>query len=111
MTEERLIETTVYKRLTQKRGRLFLASIPWNWLVRAANKPGKALHVALAIRHQGKLEKKQTISLGSRFLRELGVSKDAKARALNSLEREGLIQVDQKTGSNPRVTIIELEYN
>ncbi len=111
MTEERRIETSVSKRLAKKRKSHFLASIPWNWLSRSANRPGKALHVALAIRHQSKLEKKQTISLGSRFLKELGVSKDAKGRALNCLEEEGLIHVDQKIGNNPRVTIIEIKDN
>jgi hypothetical protein len=105
--EERLIETTVSRNISTKRAKHYLASIPWDWVTKAAQCPGKALHVALAIRHQVRLGKNPTISLGSRFLNGLGVSKDAKRRALVSLEQEGLIQVEQKQGNNPRVTLVE----
>jgi len=104
---EKIVETATSKRIKTNRKTHFLASIPWEWIIRAAKCPGKAIHVALAIRHQAKLEKKNTISLGSRFLRELGVSKDAKARALAALEQEGIIRVEHKQGANPRVSIVE----
>lgn len=108
MTEERKLETTVSKNIGSKRSAQFLAAIPWSWICVAANGPGKTLHVALAIRHQSKLEKNKTISLGSRFLDELGVSKDAKARGLVYLEEKGLIRSEQKTGSNPRITVLDI---
>jgi hypothetical protein len=107
MFRERLIETSVSRNRAQKRSGMFLAAIPWGWLVRAGNCPGKALQVAVAVRHQAKLEKSKRISLGNRFLGEMGVSKDAKKRALDALEQEGLIQVERKPGNNPRVTIVE----
>ena len=107
MAEERLVETSVSKKQAARRKSQFLASIPWVWLARAAKSPGKALHVALAIRHQSRLERRKTIALGNRFLKEMGVSKDAKRRALTSLEKEGLIRKEQRQGANPRVTIVE----
>ena len=36
----------------------------------------------------------------------MGVSKDAKQRALSALEQEGLIVVEREPGRNPRVTIV-----
>lgn len=105
--EEKLLETTVTKRIKNKRHAHYLGAVPWGWLCKAAKCPGKSLHVALVIRHQAKLEKKSVVSLGSRFLNDLGVSKDAKSRAILALEQEGLIKVSQRQGANPIVTIIE----
>ncbi len=102
------METSVSKRLTSNRKTHFLASIPWAWVCEAAKGPGKSLQVALAIWHQTKLEKNRTISLGSRFLNDLNVSKDAKARGLAYLEGKQLIKAEHKAGSNPSVTVLDI---
>jgi len=107
--QEEIVETSVSKNLKRKRSKQFLANTPWPWLTKAALGPGKALQVALAIRHQANLEKKKTISLGRRFLGEMNVSKDSKSRALRYLMQAGLIRLEQHHGQNPSVTILEIE--
>ena len=106
MIEERRIKTSVSRERAQKRSKMFLAPVSWEWITRAGKCSGKSFQVAVAIRHQANLEKRRKISLGSRFLNEMGVSKDAKQRALSALEQEGLIVVEREPGRNPRVTIV-----
>ncbi|GAB6057280.1 hypothetical protein [Desulfonatronum parangueonense] len=104
--KQRRVETSVSLAKAAKRNKEFLAPIPLEWVTRAAVLPGKALQVALAIRHQSALEKRLMISLGNVLLKRMGVNKDAKRRALAALEQEGLITVCQKNGAKPTVTII-----
>ena len=105
--EERLVETEFSRNRKRARSGRFLANMPLPWIIEAGRLPGKALHVALAIRHQSKLRKTKTIPLGNPLLAEMGVSKDAKRRALDALVSAGLIQVCKETGKNPMVTIVE----
>lgn len=90
------------------KSKMFLSGpINWVWLVKAAALPGKSLHVALAIRHQCKLEKRNNISFCNTFLKDMNVNRDAKRRALAELETAGLITVHHETGKNPIVTFVE----
>jgi hypothetical protein len=89
--------------------RFLRGPISLTWLERAARLPGRALHVALAIRHQSALERTQTVALPNKQLAEFGVDRDAKRRGLAVLEAARLISVERKAGRNPTVTIIELE--
>jgi hypothetical protein len=79
------------------------------WLERAANLPGRALHVALAVRHQSALKRCPRVPLPNNQLAGFGVDRDAKRRGLVALETAGLVSVERKPGRNPIVTIIELE--
>jgi DNA-binding MarR family transcriptional regulator len=84
------------------------ALLSLDWLQRASNLPGKALHVALAIRYRCAVERTRTVKLASALLRKFGVERDAKARALRQLEAAGLIRVSRQRGRNPFVTVLEL---
>jgi hypothetical protein len=78
------------------------------WLERAARLPGRALHVALAIRHQSALQRGRTVPLPNKQLAAFGVDRDAKRRGLLGLETAGLVIVERKSGCNPIVTIVEI---
>src|SRR5689334_1753578 len=78
------------------------------WLEKAARLPGRALHVALALRHQSALKRSQTVTLPNRQLAEFGLDRDAKRRGLAALENARLVIVERKPGRNPIVTIVEM---
>jgi DNA-binding MarR family transcriptional regulator len=82
--------------------------IPLSWLQRAARLAGKALQVAIALRYRCGIERTLTVKLTSTLLREFGVERDAKARALRQLERVGLVAVSRNHGRNPVVTVLEV---
>jgi len=67
--------------------------------------PGKSLHLALALcllaRTQGTCE----VALSNSACRQFAIDRNAKYRALNCLEKAGLIQVKRKLGRSPLVTI------
>ena len=73
----------------------------------AARLPGQALSVLLALHHQTALTKKQWVTLPKGLLMQLGISRDAKARALQQLEAAALIRVVRSKGKTARVCIAE----
>lgn len=87
----------------------FLKKTPLEPLRRAAQLPGRALHVYLAIRHRCDLQKSQTTTLPSKYLRNWGINKDVKRRALVELESARLIAVDRRPGHTVVVTLLEPE--
>ena len=91
-----------------KQGEKFLKGpIPWNWLKKASQQSGKALHVAIAIWFLAGIERNRTVNLPNRVVTALGVSRFAKGRALKELERAGLVTVERTEGCNPRIKILE----
>jgi hypothetical protein len=80
-----------------------------NWLSRAAQLPGRALHVALGIQFETAVQRKSTIQLGNHLLRSWGVNYDAKRRGLQALEAAGLITVEYRLQANPVVTVCQAE--
>ena len=78
------------------------------WLEAAGSLPGKALHVAVAIRFLHGFDlSSSTVRLKPSALRRLGVKKDSARRALGHLESAGLVRVDRRRGRAPIVTIID----
>lgn len=91
----------------KRTGEAFLRGpIPLEWLAEAANLPGKALHVSMALWYRASLKKNGTISLGNGLLAGFGVKPDAKRRALLELEEAGLIKVTRQKSRNPLVTLL-----
>lgn len=94
----------------QVRGERFLKGpIPWAWLVRAGQLPGKALHVAVALWHHagmsGSLKVKRSMSsLGKEF----GFDRATATRALQVLEEANLVHVVRKDGNAPVVTLLKI---
>ena len=89
-----------------KPGEKFLKGpIPLEWLCMAARQPGKSLHVAVAIWFLAGITYKKTITLQGTILRALGVSRHAAYRALQALEKAGLVTAKRHPGRFPVVTI------
>ena len=89
-------------------GQFLKGPISMPWLEKAARLPGRALHVALAVRHQSALKRSSTVTLPNKQLVEFGVDRDTKRRGLAALEAAGLLIVERKPGRNPIVTIVEV---
>jgi DNA-binding MarR family transcriptional regulator len=66
---------------------------------------GRALAVFLAVHHQTALTGKRTVTLPKGLLADLGIDKDAKARALRSLETAGLIVAERASGMGVRISL------
>ena len=89
--------------------RFIKGPIPLQWLVKAAELPGKAPVVALVLWWIRGLCKSATFQLKSQATREFCVSRDAVYDALKGLERLGLISVVRHRGRSPVVTILEAQ--
>ena len=85
MLDESEIETD-WSRAKRARvqGRFLKGPIPFTRLCPAAKLPGRALNVFVAICHQTDLTQKEWVTLPKGLLCDLGVSRDAKSRALAS---------------------------
>ncbi len=91
---------------TSQRDRRFLKGpIPWAWLTEAAKLPGHVLHIALALWFRAGVTRSETVVLTTMLLKELGVDRHAKYRALRQLEQAGLVSVAHQHGKNPHVTL------
>ena len=93
-----------------RQGEKFLKGpIPWEWLAEAANQPGRAIHVGIALWHLSFIKSDRTVALSGKLLNELGVDRSAGYRALIALEKTGLVSVQRHIGKNPVVTILEFK--
>jgi len=81
--------------------------IPMNWLAAAARLPGRSLHVAIALWFTAGMKRSPTVSISNVAGEVFGLDRSSKKRALDWLEKEGLIYVDRKSGRSPIVTILE----
>ena len=81
--------------------------VPLWWIAAAtkATKTRKAL-VCVELLYASWKAKSSTFSLPNGRLKKLGVSREAKRRALRDLERAGLITVERPTRKTPIVSLI-----
>jgi DNA-binding transcriptional ArsR family regulator len=106
------IETGALREAKRRHaGRFLKGPILMSDIAVAAKLPGKALAVYLAIRHRIDLTRSAAVKLPARLMFELGVGKDAKARALRQLETAGLVTVERKRGRSPVITITQERKN
>ena len=104
------IETGALHRAHMRRaGRFLRGPIPMNDIATAARLPGQALAVFLAVHHRQALTKTQRVNLPKGLLGELGVTKDAKARALRALEGAGLVRVERRSGRSSSISCNDKE--
>lgn len=91
-------------------GRFLRGPIPLNWLGRACRLSGEALATALAIWYVSGLQKGERagLTLTTKKVELLGVSRSAKSRGLKALEAAGLIRVQRDGKKNPVVTILDV---
>lgn len=87
-------------------GRFLKRPIPWSWITAAAALPSRALLVGLCLWRLVGAMKNDTISFGNSDLRQVGIDRATKSRALRALERAGLVKVAHQPGRFPKVTIL-----
>ncbi|MCW2205591.1 hypothetical protein M2227_007681 [Bradyrhizobium elkanii] len=87
--------------------RFLKGPIPWAAVCVAASLPGQTLAVFLAIYHRTAITGKPTVTLPKNLLTELGVSRDAKARALHALEQALLITVERVSGRAAQIKLVD----
>jgi hypothetical protein len=90
-------------------GEFLRGPIPLAWLGRVCRLRGqKVLAVALAVWFVSGLRgRREGLKVTTRVVQRFGVNdRSAKKRALDALERAGLIRVDRQQGKNPLVTIL-----
>ena len=85
-----------------------MGPIPWEWLCIAANQPGKALHVAIAVWFLAFMNRSGKISLSTKVLKMLGVDRHSSYRGLRRLEEAQLVEVERHSGRIPIVTILDI---
>jgi len=103
-------KTARFNRRQPRRGpvRPFIVATPLEWETKAARLPGKALHVARALRYLSGLAKTNDgIKMQSRVLSLFGLSHQSYNRCLKRMETAGLVRVQRSPGQTPVVSILE----
>lgn len=98
------------KRQPRKRlaGWFVKGPISGEWISRAANLPGKSLHIALAIQYSRGVTGEPVV-LASDLAERFGVRRRQTVfKALRTLEAAGLIRVDRARGRCPRVVVVSV---
>jgi hypothetical protein len=81
--------------------------LPVAWLSQAAELPGKALHLALAIQWLSGMSKGAPVKVPKKVLATFGLSMDAYRDGLKRLEAAGLITVMRLPGQSPFVRVVQ----
>jgi hypothetical protein len=107
MLKIRVDEIDVTPGRVYRPARFLRGPIPWTPLSAAARLPGQALAVFLAIHHRVALTGDATVTLPKALLSQLGISRDAKSRALCALEGAGLVAVERAEGRTARIKLTD----
>jgi hypothetical protein len=94
-----------------KKGRhVFIGGpFPWAQYRLAASLPGAALVLWQLIHHQSRMRKAEEVTLPRWMLDDIGIGRETKRRALQALERVGLIRIRQSgEGRSVRLSLIAL---
>ncbi len=79
-----------------------------DWVIRAGQLPGKALHVAIHILYLKGMNKSETFSFNlSAMSRLWKIDRSSVSRGLKCMEKEGLIKVERNHGRKSTVIIID----
>jgi hypothetical protein len=87
-------------------GRFLKGPIPWSWITAAAALPSQALLVGLCLWRLVGAMKSDNIFFGNSDLRQLGIDRATKSRALRALESAGFVKVAHRPGRFPKVTLL-----
>ena len=88
-----------------RKGKFLRGPVPVAWLRRAAELPGKALAVGLALWFLRGCRKRWTVQLTRRTLQHFAVNRKPGYLGLDNLEAAGLVRVQRQVGKCPVVTI------
>lgn len=87
-------------------GEVFLKGpIPWDWLVRAGQLPGKALQVALVLWREAGCRNSRTVPFRLALAVQFGIHADTARRGLHALAKAGLISTRYIPGRHLEVTL------
>jgi DNA-binding transcriptional ArsR family regulator len=104
--KETEVETDLVRQSKIRRGQRFLKGpIPLPDIAIAARLPGHALALFLAVHHQSDLTGKPSVTLPARLLESLGISRGAKSRGLQVLEKAGLVTVARSRGRAAKIQL------
>lgn len=87
-------------------GPRFLATTSLAWLTRAARRPGRSLHLAIALKLQWDLAHRSEFAMQTAMSEAFGIDRYAERRALVHLRDAGLITLKSRRGARPRVALI-----
>ena len=82
------------------------SNIQSDWLERAVKLPGRAMHLAVVLQHLASVQQARCVSLDNGTCLRFGIARNSKYRALQWLEKAGLVTVTRKLGRSPIVTIL-----
>jgi len=94
---------------TIKKYKKFIPAIPWNWITKVAKLKGKALNVAIVIYYLYMVKKSIEFKLSNKILKEFGVNRNSKAKALKILEINKIINVVHEKGNSPTIKLLVIE--
>ena len=78
---------------------------PLAWLEVAAKLPGKSLHLAVVLLHLAAIDQTRRVVVSNLACERFGLNRNAKYRALRSMQNAGLITAERKLGRSPIVMI------
>jgi hypothetical protein len=99
MSERRVTPKKIAKR------RLHWVKFPLTWCAQMKGATGQTYRVAIFLLYLHWKGKGEPIKLANGMLKEDGVSRHAKRRALIDLERRGLVSVEWRPKKSPIVTL------
>jgi hypothetical protein len=85
--------------------RVLKGTVPLAWLETAAKLPGRSLHVGLLLWYEAGVSRSGAVHLSNILCLRFGIDRNAKYRALRSLEGARLVSVQRKLGRSPLVII------
>jgi len=102
ISEKNITPERVYEK---KKGHFLKGPIPMPWLIVAANLPGKALHVGIALWFWSGIQKSETFILPGNAIKSLGISRQTCYTQLKAMEKAGLLAIEARKGKKPQITL------
>jgi hypothetical protein len=91
-----------------RHGEAFLKGpVPWLWIEKAAQLPGKALHVGILLWQSAGCRKSRSVHFCLARAVSLGMHLNSARRALRRLAKAGLIEIHHRPGQGLEVTLLE----
>jgi hypothetical protein len=105
VSPEQIGEVPRVPRRIRKRREQFVL-VPWTWIEKLEGASGQTYRVALHILHLHWKHGEQPFKLPNGMLRIDGVSRRSKWRALEDLERRGLIVIERRRKRSPIIRML-----
>lgn len=96
------------RRPSPIKGKFIAGPVDVSWVCGASHLGVKALLVGMALWHIRGLRKADTFIVSNLMLHEWGIKSDAKRRALQKLERAGLVKIARRGKRSPQVTLLRI---